>query len=98
MERIIVNWTYTKDIIVVPDKIFINLDDYTDDFRDWVSGVSFDSKIKEGTCFGIEQYVDFLNDRYLSEEDEKVYVEYEDYVSVSKQDSQKLKKMRKIYF
>ena len=39
----------SRDIIVVPDKIFINLDDYTNDFRDWVSDVSFDSKIKKGT-------------------------------------------------
>lgn len=38
-----------ESIIVVPDKIFINLDDYTNDFRDWVSDVSFDSKIKKGT-------------------------------------------------
>ena len=38
-----------ESIIVVPDKIFINLDDYTNDFRDWVSDVSFDSKIQKGT-------------------------------------------------
>ncbi len=98
MERISVIWTYTKDIIVVPDNILVNLDEYTEDFREWVSGVSFDRKIESGTCFGIEQYVFYLNDRYLSDCDEKVYIECEDYEPVTKQDIQKLKRMKKIYF
>lgn len=98
MERIKVIWTYTVDIISVPDIIAKNLDMYTDDFREWVSGTSFDSKIKEGTCFGIEQYVWYLNDRYLSDCLEKVHVECENYAPVTKQDVQELKQMRKVYF
>lgn len=98
MERIKVIWTCTTDIICVPDIVSKNLDIYTDAFREWVSGTSFDGKIKGGTCFGIEQYVSFLNDRYLSDCSEKVYIECENYVPVSKQDINVFKNMRKIYF
>ena len=98
MKRVSVIWTYTKDIIIVPDEIYINLDECTDNFLEWVSGVSFDNKIQDATCFGIEQYVEYLNDRYLSECDEKVYLECEDYIPTTKQDIQNLKRMEKIYF
>ena len=75
-----------------------NIDQYTDDFREWVSGTSFDSEITTGTCFGIEQYVYYLNDRHLSDCPEKVYIECENYSPITKQEIQDFKKMKKIYF
>ena len=98
MEKIKVIWTCTVDIIGVPDIIAKNLDKYTDDFREWVDGTSFDPEIKKGTCFGTEQYVWYLNDRYLSNCPEKVYIECENYVPATKQENQEFKHMRKIYF
>jgi hypothetical protein len=98
MERIKVIWTCTTDIICVPEKISKHLDEYTDDFLEWVSGTSFDSAIKEGTSFATEHYVYYLNDRFLSDNSEKAYIECENYVPVTKQEIQNFKKMRKIYF
>lgn len=98
MERIKVIWTLTTDVICVPDIVAKNLDEYTDDFREWVSGTSFDSNIDKGTCFGTEQYIYYLNDRYLSECSEKVYVERENYIPTTKQEIKEFKQMRKIYF
>lgn len=98
MEKIKVMWACTADIIVVPDIIAKNLDKYTDDFREWVSGTSFDPMMEKGTCFGIEQYVYYLNERYLLDCSEKVYIECENYVPLTKQEIQEFKQMRKIYF
>lgn len=98
MKKIQVIWTCTIDIICVPDIIANNIDQYTDDFREWVSGVSFDPLISHGTCFSIEQYIYFLNNRYLSEHREKVYLLHENFVPVTDKDFIYLRKMKKIYF
>ena len=97
MEKIKIMWACTADIIVVPDIIAKNLDKYTDDFREWVSGTSFDPMMEKGTCFGIEQYVYYLNERYLLDCSEKVYIECENYVPLTKQEIQEFKQRRKIY-
>lgn len=98
MERIRVMWTYTTDIVAVPDEIFANIEEYTNDFFQWVSGVSFDDKVKDGTCFGTEQYVYYLNHHYLSESHRKAYVEYENYVPVTEKDTKWLDRMKAVYF
>ena len=98
MERVRIKWTHTTDIICVPDIIAKNIDQYTDDFREWVSGVSFDPSITHGTCFGIEQYISFLNDRYLSNHWEKVYLEYENYIPETERELLLFNRMKKIYF
>lgn len=98
MERLKVIWTCTMDIICVPKRIIRHLDQYTEDFREWVSGTSFDATIAEGTCFATEHYIKFLNDRYLSDSLEKAYIEYENYVPSTKQEINEMKKLKKIYF
>lgn len=98
MERIKVIWTCTMDIICVPNLIIQHLDEYTDDFREWVSGTSFDATITEGTCFATEHYISFLNDRYLTNSYEKAYIEHENYTPSTKQEIQDIKKLKKIYF
>ena len=98
MEKIKVIWTCTTDIICVPSLIAQNLDEYTDDFLEWVSGTSFDPAIKSGTSFSIEHYVYYLNDRYLSDNLEKVYVVCENYEPVTKQEISDFRKMRKIHY
>lgn len=98
MEKIKVIWTYTVDVICIPDILSKKLDSYTDDFREWVSGTSFDDEIKDAACFGIEEFVSFLNERYLSDSSERVYIECENYIPKTKQEITELKNMRKVYF
>lgn len=97
MHKVCVNWTLTKDIIYMPDHIFEKLDEYTDDFREWCAGTSFDSKIIGGTCFGIEQFIFFLNDRYCVG-DEIVYLIDENYNAASKEEELELRNMKNIWF
>ena len=81
----------------MPDHIFEKLDEYTDDFREWCAGTSFDSKIIGGTCFGIEQFIFFLNDRYCVG-DEIVYLIDENYNAASKEEELELRNMKNIWF
>ncbi|MCD8125243.1 MAG: hypothetical protein LUE23_09495 [Lachnospiraceae bacterium] len=98
MEKIRVIWAYTSDILCVPELISQNLYEYTSDFLEWVEGTSFDDEIQDATCFASEHFVQYLNDRYLSESWEKAYVMYENYSPKTERERREWKKMRKIYF
>ena len=98
MKKVKVIWTFTTDIICVPEIIYKNLEVYTSDFLEWVAGTSFDENINKGTCFGTEHYVYYLNDRCLSDYSEKVYIECENYVPQIETEIQEFKNMKKVYF
>lgn len=98
MQRIKIVQMYTIDIVCVPDIIVDNLQKCTNDFFEWVSGVSFDDEITDVSCYGTEQFVFYLNDRFLSNYSEKAFIEVENYVPQNKNEIQELKKMRKICF
>jgi len=97
MKKVQIQWTCTRDIICVPEEIEEKIVDYQEQFLTWVDGVSFDERF-EGTAFGIEEFVNYLNDTVVTKNMPKVYIDTEDYVPKSMKERQQLKKMKKLYF
>ena len=96
MQKIKVVDMYTTDIVCVPDIIVDNLQKCSNDFFEWVSGVSFDEKITDASCYGTKEFIYYLNDRFLSDYSEKAFIEVENYVPQTDKEVQELKKMKKI--
>lgn len=97
MIKILVQWTYSVDLIGVPEKVADNIVEYQDNFLSYVDGVSFDDKM-DGTCFDTENFIDYLNEYILENETEKSYFITEDYTPTTQRQIKAQKKLKKIYF
>ncbi len=103
MKRVALQWTYSADIINVPDTIAENINDYQRKFDQWLYDknnqhgywATFQSEEGSSTCvmFGSEAFINWLNDYILAEVDEKVIFELKDI-----QLSDKYKALPLIYF
>lgn len=60
-------------------------------------GVSFDDKM-DGTCFGTENFLDYLNKYILENKSEKAYIIKEDYTPTTPRQIKEQKKLKKLYF
>ena len=63
--------------------------------------VSFDDKVKDGTCFGIEHFVKYLNEWVLDEieeTNEKVSIVAMNYDPQTAREQKELSSMKKLYF
>lgn len=97
MIKVKIIWLHTVDIVLVPDEIIDSLDEYVEDFLEWVEGVSFDGKMK-GTCFGTADFLYYLNNRYLQESACKAVIMKEKYKPVSQREIGEFRKMKQICF
>ena len=70
MKKVAIEFTYTIDIVLVPDEIAINLDKYQLAFDAWIYDknnehghwILYDGE-KVAVSFGTETFVDFLNNQ-----------------------------------
>lgn len=103
MKKIVLNWTYYADIIIVPDTIAESIHDYQRKFDEWLydknnqHGYWITVQNEEGSStiisFASEAFVNWLNDYMLVEADEKVTFDLRDI-----QFSDKYKELPLIYF
>lgn len=95
--KILIQWMHSVDLIGVPETIADNIVEYQDDFLAYVDGVSFDDKMG-GTCFGTENFIDYLNNYILEHQSEKAYIIREDYTPTTPRQIKEQKKLKKLYF
>ena len=99
--KVKIQWIHSVDLIWIPDIIENDIERYQENFLIWVDGVSFDDKLREGTCFGIEHFVNYLNEWVLTdiiETNEKVSVIVEDYKPQTEREKRELTSMKTLYF
>lgn len=97
MAKIKVQRTYDMDIIYVPDTIQDDIIKYQDNFLMWVDNTSFDEKM-DGTVFGTDDFIRYLNEEVIKDQFEKAYIIKTDYVPGSEREKKELKRLKKIYF
>lgn len=99
--KVKIRWMHSVDLIWIPDIIETDLLKYQEDFLRWVNGVSFDDTMKEGTCFGIEHFVKYLNEWVLTDIEElhgKASVIKEDYIAQTEREKRELSHMKELFF
>lgn len=99
--KIKIQWMHSVDLIWIPDIIEADLLKYQEDFLEWVDGVSFDDTMKEGTCFGTEHFVKYLNEWVLTdikESNEKASIIEEDYTAQTGREKRELSHMKELFF
>ena len=99
--KVKIQWTYDIDLIWIPDIIEKDIVKYQDDFLGWVNGVSFDNRMKQGTCFGTEHFVNYLNEWVLTdinETNEKALIIAEDYKPQIEREKHELSSIKTLYF
>ena len=82
MKKIALEFTYSTDIILVPDKIALDLDQYQMAFDRWIYDTSNEHEHwvlcdgeKVAVSFGTETFVDFLNNLCHSTEEKSIILE-----------------------
>ncbi|MBQ9984499.1 MAG: hypothetical protein IJP29_07910 [Lachnospiraceae bacterium] len=99
--KIRIQWLHSVDLIWIPDIIEKDIQRYQEDFIMWVDGVSFDDKLREGTCFGTEHFVNYLNEWVLTdigETNEKVSIIAQNYEPETEREKKEFDNMKKLYF
>lgn len=97
MPKVKVQRTYDIDIIYVPDFIQDDIIRYQDNFLMWVDNTSFDENL-DGTVFGTDDFIRYLNEEVLKNQAEKAYIIKTDYIPKSEREKRELKRLKKIYF
>ena len=99
--KVKIQWMHSVDLLWIPDIIETDLLKYQEDFLRWVDGVSFDVVMEEGTCFGTEHFVKYLNEWVLTdieETNEKVSIITEDFKPQTEREKRELSHMKVLYF
>lgn len=99
--KIKIQWMHSVDLIWIPGIIEKDIQRYQEDFLKWVDGVSFDDKLREGTCFGIQHFVKYLNEWVLTdieETNEKVSIIAQNYEPETERGKKEFDNMKKLYF